>query len=78
MEEIFNFTSNNPPIDNENLHFSNSVISDDEDPIWLIILDRSQLIMTIVGLIANVGTSTTLIKNGQVGMATIGVKSFIL
>ena len=34
---------------------------------WLIIfLDRSQLIMTIVGVIANVGTSITLIKNGQV------------
>ena len=69
MEEIFNFTSNNPSIDNKNVHFSNSVISDDKDPIWLIILDRSQLIMTIIGLIANVGTSTTLIKNGQVGMA---------
>ena len=29
-------------------------------------LDRSQLIMTIVGVIANIGTSITLIKNGQV------------
>ena len=76
MEEIFNVTSNNPPIDNKNLHFSNSVISDDGDPIWLIILDRSQLIMTIVGLIANVGTSTTLIKNGQVSMTIICVKRF--
>ena len=76
MEEIFNVTSNNPPIDNKNLHFSNSVISDDGDPIWMIILDRSQLIMTIVGLIANVGTSTTLIKNGQVSMTIICVKRF--
>ena len=76
MEEIFNVTSNNPTIDNKNLHFSNSVISDDGDPIWLIILDRSQLIMTIVGLIANVGTSTTLIKNGQVSMTIICVKRF--
>ena len=76
MEEIFNVTSNNPTIDNKNLHLSNSVISDDGDPIWLIILDRSQLIMTIVGLIANVGTSTTLIKNGQVSMTIICVKRF--
>ena len=76
MEGIFNVTSNNPPIDNKHLHFSNSVISDDGDPIWLIILDRSQLIMTIFGLIANVGTSTTLIKNGQVSMTIICVKRF--
>ena len=33
----------------------------------LIFLDRSQLVMTIVGVIANIGTSVTLIKNGQVG-----------
>ena len=33
-----------------------------------IFLDRSQLIMTIIGVIANIGTSITLIKNGQVGM----------
>ena len=31
-----------------------------------IFLDRSQLIMTIIGVIANIGTSITLIKNGQV------------
>ena len=30
------------------------------------LLDKSQLIMTIIGVIANVGTSITLIKNGQV------------
>ena len=35
---------------------------------WLmVLLDRSQQVMTIVGLIANIGTSVTLIKNGQVG-----------
>ena len=33
----------------------------------LIFLDRSQLVMTIIGVIANIGTSITLIKNGQVG-----------
>ena len=38
------------------------------DVSWLmVLLDRSQQVMTIVGLIANIGTSITLIKNGQVG-----------
>ena len=36
------------------------------DPLWMILMDRSQLIMTIIGLIANVGTSITLMKNKQV------------
>ena len=34
------------------------------------LLDKSQLIMTIIGVIANVGTSVTLIKNGQVSIVT--------
>ena len=38
---------------------------------WSIFLDRSQLFMVIIGVIANVGTSITLIKNGQVGMVSI-------
>ena len=33
----------------------------------LIFLDRRQQVMTIIGVIANIGTSITLIKNGQVG-----------
>ena len=45
---------------------------DDDSPLWMILMDRSQLVMTIVGLVANMATSLTLIKNGQVG----GVYSF--
>ena len=38
-----------------------------DSPLWIILMDRSQLVMTIIGLIANIATSLTLIKNGQVG-----------
>ena len=34
--------------------------------LWLNILDYSQLIMTIIGIIANAGTSITLYKSKQV------------
>ena len=34
--------------------------------LWLIIMDQSQLVMAIVGLIANIATSITLMKNDQV------------
>ena len=52
----------------ENLIYSydNVTLSTNSDFLLLIFLDRSQQVMTIVGLIANVGTSITLIKNGQV------------
>ena len=62
MEETFSVTTDTLPTDNNNI----SLISDDEDPVWLIVLQRSQLIMTMLGVIANLGTSITLIKNGQV------------
>ena len=43
---------------------------DDDDvisfPLWLLLMDQSQLVMTIVGFIANMATSITLLKNGQV------------
>ena len=39
---------------------------DDGDPFWIMIMDRSQLAMTLIGVIANIGTSITLIKNRQV------------
>lgn len=38
-----------------------------DSPLWIVLMDRSQLVMTIIGLIANIATSLTLIKNGQVG-----------
>ena len=37
--------------------------------ILLLLMDRSQLVMTIFGLIANITTALTLIKNAQVGGA---------
>ena len=37
-----------------------------DSPLWIILMDRSQLVMTTIGLIANIATSLTLIKNGQV------------
>ena len=40
---------------------------DDDSPLWMVLMDQSQLVMTIVGFIANMATSVTLIKNGQVG-----------
>ena len=68
---------NNSNVNNEingNINLSSALkindTSDDTstqgDPLWMILMDRSQLIMTIIGLIANVGTSVTLMKNRQV------------
>ena len=39
------------------------------------LVDRSQQVMTIVGVIANVGTSITLIKNGQVSISSTIIKN---
>ena len=68
MDEAFTITGDSLTTDDKNLPFSNSLIPDNENSIWIIVLQKNQLVMTIVGLIANVGTSTTLIKNGQVGI----------
>ena len=69
---IFTVTSDTLTTDNIDLPSSTSLISDNEDSLLVIILDRSQLIMTTIGLVANIGTSTTLIKNGQVGVTIYG------
>ena len=68
MEEAFSVTSDILTTDNNNLPLSS--MSNNKDPVWLIILQRSQLIMTIIGVIANLGTSITLIKNGQVSVTS--------
>ena len=44
----------------------NAVLTKDDDPFWMIFMDYSQLVMTLIGVIANIGTSITLIKNKQV------------
>ena len=71
MKETFTVATDNLTTDTENLPFSNSLISDNEESIWIIFLQESQLFVTIVGFVANIGTSTTLIKNGQVGVISI-------
>ena len=45
----------------------NNETIENSDDFFLIFLDRSQLVITVIGFIANLGTSVTLIKNGQVG-----------
>ena len=45
------------------------IIKNSNDPLWMILMDQSQLVMTVIGLIGNIATSITLIKNGQVGYA---------
>ena len=71
MKETFTVTTENLTTDNTNLSFYNSLTSDNEDSIWIIFLQESQLVVTIVGFVANIGTSTTLIKNGQVCVISI-------
>ena len=68
----FTVTNDTLTTDNTNLPSCSFLISDNEESILVIILDRSQLIMTSIGLVANIGTSTTLIKNGQVGVTING------
>ena len=42
------------------------IIEEGEDPAWILHFDRTQLVMTVIGLIANIGTTITLMVNGQV------------
>ena len=58
--------------DNDNKH-ANKDNNNDKDPLWMTLMDQSQLVMTIVGLIANMATTLVLIKNGQVGGALIPI-----
>ena len=69
-EDTYTVTSGNLTIDDSNLPFSHSIISNNEDSIWVIWLHKIQLVLTIVGFIANIVTSITLIKTGQVSMTT--------
>ena len=77
VEESFTVTTDNITLVYKNLSASNSLILNNEDSVWIIFLQQSQLIMTIVGIIANIGTSITLIKNGQVGMNSVFINCFI-
>ena len=71
IEETFTVSSNNLTNDNNDVPFSHSLISDDEESLWVILLHKIQLVLTIIGFIANVVTSITLIKTGQVSMTIL-------
>ena len=45
----------------------------EEAKLWQILMDRSQLVMTIVGLIANAATCITLLKNGEVRLLCLSI-----
>ena len=55
-------------INNDSYTINNvtEIVMKNANPFWMILMDRSQLVMTIVGFLANIATSITLIKNGQV------------
>ena len=59
----------NLSIENTTHHYDNVTSSISDTSWFIILLDRSQQVMTIVGIIANIGTSITLIKNGQVSVS---------
>ena len=47
-------------------NYYNNMTSSSSNELLLMFLDRSQLVMTIIGVIANIGTSFVLFTNGQV------------
>ena len=47
-------------------NYYNNMTSSSSNEFLLMFLDRSQLVMTIIGVIANIGTSFVLFTNGQV------------
>ena len=42
------------------------MVDEGEDPAWVLHMDRTKMVMTVIGLIANIGTTITLMVNGQV------------
>ena len=54
----------------ENFTYNNNNMTSSTNSWVIILVDRSQQVMTIIGAIANIGTSITLIKNGQVSMTS--------
>ena len=60
----FNFTSLN--FDVNKLSLLGNATENDSDDFFKLLLDRSQMVLTSIGLLANSATVITLIKNGQV------------
>ena len=63
MADLSNFTE---IYLNETSTDGNSEKEEEETELWMKIMDNSKLAMTIIGLIANLATAITLLKNGQV------------
>ena len=53
-------------LDHDNKYGDEDNKDDEDSPLWMVLMDQSQLFMTIVGFLANMATTITLIKNGQV------------
>ena len=63
--QYYNYNLSISMIENVTYHYNNMMLSSSND-FLLIFLDKSQLVMTIIGVIANMGTSFVLFTNGQV------------
>ena len=63
---FYNYNLSIVVIENFTYHYDNNIMSSTSNELLLIFLDRSQLVMTIIGVIANIGTSFVLFTNGQV------------
>ena len=68
MDNTTSFDTNNLSTHYESDIFVNNETTGTKDEFLLKLLDRSQLVMTTIGVIANIGTSVTLIKNKQVSI----------
>ena len=72
MLTMENYTLNNNSLNifnNVSTNYSGGdevIIDEDEDPAWVMHMDRTKMVMTVIGLIANIGTTITLMVNGQV------------
>ena len=71
MEETYNFTGLTK------MDKSNSTVKGN-DPLLILFMDQSQLIMTVIGLLANIATSITLIKNCQVRVMVLWSQTGLL
>ena len=51
---------------NDNVYSNDTINDSDEINVFLMLLDNSKIVVITIGIITNIGTSITLIKNGQV------------
>ena len=70
-QQYYNYNLSILVIENFTYHNNNNMRSSTGNELLLIFLDRSQLVMTIIGVIANMGTSFVLFANGQVSKTLV-------